>query len=443
MEEEIVVEEFANQTSPSAPKAQQSPPPTQSITSTPCCTIDRELLSLTSSVNAYQPQTHPIKIIEALKLSDYIAYHIDTMSQSYQTKKRYSEFEALRTLLERKYPTRLVPPIPEKHGLGERKDDQRIIQKRKRLLQIFLNRIAAHPVIGRDHVFHQFLEGSLGWNEIVSANGLVHLLKRSSGTLSKLVERTILKNHDPQFLSAEDYTFRFSHQITLSHRVSKRIAKSYSDTASVESDLGRRYNAWSLVDSDMSSDIERMGAVFDAIGLSSATLARGLDEKVVEFLQEYVTFAKVVEKLLKYRHKKHGEWESLTDQIASKQSSLDKWEASELESQRISAVLSAEGSTRPPPSSTTPSSILATLNSFIDNDPELTRRNNISKTRDALATLVVAEREAREELGRVNRDVQGDLDAFQERKVRDLKAILLAFAREMQEFHEGCLEAWK
>lgn len=35
------------------------------------------------------------------------------------------------------------------------------------MLQTFLNRIAKHPKLGKDHVFHQFLETNITWVNII------------------------------------------------------------------------------------------------------------------------------------------------------------------------------------------------------------------------------------------------------------------------------------
>jgi hypothetical protein len=38
-----------------------------------------------------------------------------------------------------------------------------MVEKRKRMLQTFLNRVAKHPELGKDHVFHRFLESGVAW----------------------------------------------------------------------------------------------------------------------------------------------------------------------------------------------------------------------------------------------------------------------------------------
>jgi hypothetical protein len=45
----------------------------------------------------------------------------------------------------------------------KQKDDSHLIEKRKRMLERFLNRISEHPVLKNEHVFHRFLDGSTMW----------------------------------------------------------------------------------------------------------------------------------------------------------------------------------------------------------------------------------------------------------------------------------------
>lgn len=50
-------------------------------------------------------------------------------------------------------------PLPEKHSLFEQIDryDKRFIEGRMQLLKRFLNRVADHPLLSRDHRFKGFL----------------------------------------------------------------------------------------------------------------------------------------------------------------------------------------------------------------------------------------------------------------------------------------------
>lgn len=87
-----------------------------------------------------------------------------------ESRHRYSEFESLRLNLTKLYPTLIVPPIPSKQSIGDyaikqakAREDAALIARRKRMLQTFLNRIARHPIISNEHVFHRFLDGEVSW----------------------------------------------------------------------------------------------------------------------------------------------------------------------------------------------------------------------------------------------------------------------------------------
>ena len=38
-----------------------------------------------------------------------------------------------------------------------------MIAQRKRMLQTFLTRVARHPILSNEHVFHRFLDGEVSW----------------------------------------------------------------------------------------------------------------------------------------------------------------------------------------------------------------------------------------------------------------------------------------
>ena len=87
---------------------------------------------------------------------------------------RYSEFESLRLNLSKLYPTLIIPPIPSKNTIGDyavkqgrAKEDAALIARRKRILQTFLNRLARHPILSNEHVFHRFLDGEVSWVRLI------------------------------------------------------------------------------------------------------------------------------------------------------------------------------------------------------------------------------------------------------------------------------------
>lgn len=101
---------------------------------------------------------------------DALSMLVNADEQNATAQHRYSEFESLRLNLTKLYPTLIIPPIPSKQTIGDyaikqakAKEDAAMIARRKRMLQTFLNRIARHPILSNEHVFHRFLDGEVSW----------------------------------------------------------------------------------------------------------------------------------------------------------------------------------------------------------------------------------------------------------------------------------------
>ena len=93
-----------------------------------------------------------------------------TLAQDLEVRRRYSEFESLRNNLALLYPCLIVPPIPEKHTFSDyataprlAKEDVTMIDLRKRMLGVFLNRCLRMKEIRRGTVFAKFLDPNASW----------------------------------------------------------------------------------------------------------------------------------------------------------------------------------------------------------------------------------------------------------------------------------------
>lgn len=171
--------------------------------------------------------------------------------QTLSSKHRYSEFASLREALVALHPTVIVPPIPSKHSLtdyaarqSKAKEDATIIARRKRMLQVFLNRVKDHDRLGKSIVFQRFLDGRWSWHEITSSPPLSTLPKsnlRSPASdpaspnaspaylalpLPPANSTTPLKNPNQRFLDSEAFTERFRNHIQNSlEKTNRRVAK--------------------------------------------------------------------------------------------------------------------------------------------------------------------------------------------------------------------------
>jgi hypothetical protein len=134
----------------------------------------------------YENPELPILIVDAGKSSEsggkYIVYTIRT--GDLEVRRRYSEFASLRDALSRLHPTLIMPPIPEKHTMADyaanptkAKQDQQIIDLRKRMLAVFLNRCRRMDEVRNDGVWWRFLDPNASWNEVLHSHPIASIPK--------------------------------------------------------------------------------------------------------------------------------------------------------------------------------------------------------------------------------------------------------------------------
>ncbi|KAG0322275.1 Sorting nexin, cytoplasm-to-vacuole targeting pathway/endosomal sorting [Linnemannia gamsii] len=351
---------------------------------TTCCSISTLLHNNHTTLLV----TSATKVADGLTATAFVAYTIKVGDN--EVKRRYSEFESLRKVLCRIYPTLIVPPIPEKHSISnyaniqnKSKEDAAMVEKRKRMLQKFLNRLAKHEILSYEHVFHRFLETGVSWTELMHCppistlpkNPLNATLTASSSSANLLrqgydqppspsassqsspgpagssghpggVPPQILREPNPRFIDSEIFTQKFSNQLSGSmDRSQKKVVRKLGEIANDNSDLGATLNGFSLNESDcvpLANAIEKIGQAVDSSFMATTALMQALEINVNEPMQEYVQYASIIKAILKFRHQKHIQSESTADQLESKRSNLENLEQMEVQSKRLESAMNAD-----------------------------------------------------------------------------------------------------
>lgn len=311
-----------------------------------------------------------IEIVDAQKSGDggssFIVYVI--RNGSTEAKRRYSEFEALREALIRLHPMIIIAPIPSKHSLSDyaakqskAKEDATIIARRKRMLQSFLRRCDNHPKLRGDEVLQKFLDGRYHWNDITASPPLVHLPKNNlrapvqnpadphaSPAYAHLPlpsSVTSLRQPNQRFIDSEAFTNRFANHLSGSmEKVNRRLMRRWTEASTDYAELGAILNGFSLTESgELATAIERTGQAADAAYIATGHMLKEWEEKFTEPLHEYAQFASILQKLLKWRHLKHLQYELAQDALEAKKTQLEELERVENEARRLEEALERGG----------------------------------------------------------------------------------------------------
>ncbi|PGH15190.1 sorting nexin-41 [Helicocarpus griseus UAMH5409] len=349
----------------------------------------------------------PILITHAGKNSEsgggYIVYTIRT--GDLEVRRRYSEFNSLRNTLTNLHPTLIIPPIPEKHTMADyaakptkAKEDSSIIDLRKRMLAVFLNRCRRMKEIREDGVWWKFLDPNASWTEVLhshpassvpknnlkappldpanpkpahawlpvpsssaklksptgtspspsdnapsTAPGTGHFLTRFPPTSRDLSEQEL----DPYFVNFEASTREL--ELLLQGNIEKVNRRTLTHLSSLAADLmelGARYNGFSLSEpsATVAAAIERVGQAADTSYIATEELSSTLGATFAEPMRESAQFAGVVRTVLRYRVLKRIQQEMTREELSKKKTLLDSLERSELEAKRIEQYLNRTGS---------------------------------------------------------------------------------------------------
>ncbi|KAI1104240.1 hypothetical protein F4804DRAFT_352376 [Jackrogersella minutella] len=350
----------------------------------------------------YENPEFPILITDAGKSlesgSKYIVYTIRT--GDLEVRRRYSEFASLRDALTRLHPTLIIPPIPEKHTMADyaanptnAKQDQQIIDLRKRMLAVFLNRCRRMEQVRDDGVLWRFLDPNVSWNEVLHSHPISSVPKSimkappldtanptpahsylpvpassaklkapvnpppgpvfdNSGTVaSQLLRRFPPDAHnlneqelDPYFITFEA-SIKELEQALMGpmEKVNRRTLSHLSSLSTDLSDLGAKFNAFALSEQSpsLAAAIERVGQAADSSYIATEELSSSLGASFAEPMRESAQFAGVVRNVLRYRILKRVQQEMANDELLKKKMLLEQLETSEAEAKRIDQYLSS------------------------------------------------------------------------------------------------------
>ncbi|KAJ9097202.1 Sorting nexin-41 [Naganishia friedmannii] len=346
-----------------------------------------------------------ISIVDAVKTteggkSSYIIYVIKT--GNHECRRRYSAFDSLRTSLVALYPVLIVPPIPSKQSLtdyavkgqSKAKEDATVIARRVRMLEDFLRRVARHPILSGEHVFHRFLDNEVSWSEVLHSPPLSLLPKnplhapshnptlqsptdlasssfstsptandspdRPAAEASEYASATPyiahhllpspsasrpLKNPDARFMDSEAFTEKFSNHLNGSmEKVNRRVVKRWGERGQGASELGALMNGFSLDNrGTLQGAVEKFGQAVDAEQLTTALLLQQWERGVTEPLHVYAQYARIIRQRLAFRHQKHVQYELVQETLEAQRDKLDALEQAEREARRLEEALESGG----------------------------------------------------------------------------------------------------
>ena len=112
---------------------------------------------LGSEENAIIQVTSPEKIEGGFFTKSYVTYLITTNPLNLKVRRRYSDFEWFRQMLQNLYNYNMIPSTPKKSKIGRDIFGDPFLQKRMRTLEKFLNYVLKNPILKSSQILYDFI----------------------------------------------------------------------------------------------------------------------------------------------------------------------------------------------------------------------------------------------------------------------------------------------
>mmetsp|Transcript_17343 Transcript_17343/g.29662 ORF Transcript_17343/g.29662 Transcript_17343/m.29662 type:complete len:437 (-) Transcript_17343:572-1882(-) len=222
--------------------------------------------------------------------------------------RRYSHFAWLHEQLTARYKGCIVPSLPEKSVAQKFQLKADFITMRMRALEVFLNKVAAHPMLKDSPAFRQFLEASdhewsvemARWQAEANAskppavNGALAWLKSLQHTAQNMVTgRSDDALEDAEYLKVRDYINSLETHLVEAHRQAARLVRKEADLSTALTEFGVAAEQLGKHDADGSvhAAMDVLCARSGQIGAASRQRA---DALALEFEAPFKEFARTI-----------------------------------------------------------------------------------------------------------------------------------------------------
>ncbi|XP_029548322.1 sorting nexin-30 isoform X1 [Salmo trutta] len=321
-------------------------------------------------------------------METYITYKVTTKTTrvefdlpEYSVRRRYQDFDWLRTKLEDTQPTHLIPPLPEKFvmkGVVDRFSEE-FVETRRKALDKFLKRVADHPVLSFNEHFNAFLSAK----DLNKRQGLA-LLSKMGESVKYVTGGYKLRCRPMEFAAMGDYLDMFTQKLGTIDRIAQRIIKEQSEYQVELREYGPVYTTWAVSEAELQEPLEGVASCVASCSNALDELTQDMSEDFLPVLREYVLYIDSMKIVLKKRDNIQAEYEAKLEAAAFRKE------------ERASA-------TQVP--------------------------TDVEKCHDRVECC--------------NADLKSDWDRWQNNKRQDFRQLLTGMADHNIQYYEKCLAAWE
>ncbi|XP_024527007.1 sorting nexin 1 isoform X1 [Selaginella moellendorffii] len=379
-----------------------------------------------SSPNSPAPEQPflSISVTDPVKLGNnvqaYISYRVSTKTNMQEYRglekiviRRYSDFVWLHERLTERYKGIIIPPLPEKSAVEKFRFSAEFIEVRRRALDVFLNRIAAHPILRQSDDLKSFLQADEDSWVVEKSRTAEGVFKKKPSDFMQIfkdvqskVTDVVLGKEKPLEETSEEYE-KVKHYVTEledhlgeAQKQSYRLVKRHSELGQALAEFGKSVKSLGGCETGL------LGKAFGELGNRAELLSYKLQKQAQDLLMNFE------EPLKEYVRTVQSIKAVLSDRAQAFRQQRELFEASKLKEINLEKL-------------------------------RVVRPDKVGEAEIDYRETKLQSDEANKRYEEIVKVMQQEMVRFQEEKTRDLGAVFHEFARGQAQLANDTAEAWK
>ncbi|CAG9856205.1 unnamed protein product [Phyllotreta striolata] len=370
---------------------------------------------------------NPQKHLETLET--YITFRITTKvarieftDNEYIVHRRYNDFLWLRQKLVEGHPFCIVPPLPGKHSLIGQLDrySKDFILVRMKSLNVFVSRVAKHPILSCDEHFKGFLTLQPGdfvlhrrQRHPVQMKSIRFDHRRSSGSTS---------NKHSEFERTKAYLGALSEKLASIERISGRVNKERSEYVTELNNFHPIFTTWATSEPHLAELLSQIGGATERSSAAQSALIHAYGNTMGNPIREFLSYIEVAQETLKKREFYQYSYETSVEELNKRHFEKDKLVSNQ----------------RNPSQSSSGFSLWKSSSSSSNNSEE-----KLEKLGVCIPQLIKKVETDQDNLECANESLRSDFQRWQSEKQHCLKKILLDFVDRQIDFYRTSCDSWE
>jgi len=354
---------------------------------------------------------------------------LDIYSKSENTvRHRFTDFINLNNALISAYPSCIIPPLPEKKVIesfitGDRFSPE-FTERRRRLLEVYMQRIARHPVIQNSEVLKNFLEST-------DMSRAIEQVKNDNNTMLDGISDSIvnsfskIKNTNEKFVKAKEKLERL--EVNLQH-----VEKLHTNIIKQERSLESHMNEFAIVsekfgdtDTDLEAIVKEFSNTLQNVSKNYGEKASKEESSYIENIKGYINYCQSYKDALKARDQKQMDYEGLSNYLKSYDDEYKKYENN-------------------------PAHISSGITSFVSRkydemkgtDPKLRREEKMNNLQKKIEDLKPEVEKSEQDTKRFDEDITKEIEYFDNFQIMDFRKYLNDYIDIQMESYQKNKQLW-